>query len=97
LIGEAATGTPLGVRVKTVADQVRELRAEIAAAAEATPGSLLDELCALDEAARNLRAARDAVLVQTRSRGSSWNTISAQTEVAATTWRGRFDRYLEGD
>jgi hypothetical protein len=97
LIGEATTGTPLGMQVKTVADQVHELRARIAAVTEATQGSLLDELYALDDAARELRNARDAVLVAARTRGSSWNSISAQTGVPATTWRGRFDRYLEGD
>jgi hypothetical protein len=90
-------GTVLGMRVAAVADQVRELRAEVEAATGATPGPLLDELRALDAAARDLRDTRDAVLVAARDRGSSWNSINAATGVAATTWRGRLDRFLEGD
>lgn len=91
------TAVTLDAEVKSVADRVRTLREQIGAALAMAPGSLLDELCTLDEAARQLRAARDAVLVQARIRGNSWNSISAQTGVPATTWRGRHDRFLEGD
>lgn len=98
-VGSTASVEPatLGAEVKSMAEHVRLLRECIEAAAASTPGSLLDELCTLDEAARNLRDARDAVLVQARIRGNSWNSISSQTGVPATTWRGRHDRFLEGD
>lgn len=91
---ESAT---LGAEVKSLAEYVRTLRERIEAAAASAPGSLLDELCTLNDASRDLRDARDAVLVQARMRGNSWNSISAQTGVPATTWRGRHDRFLEGD
>ncbi|HET9144181.1 hypothetical protein [Actinophytocola sp.] len=87
----------LGAEVKALAEHVRELRERIAASADQARGPLLDELCTLDDAARDLRDARDAVLVQVRVRGVSWNSISTKTGVPATTWRGRHDRYLEGD
>lgn len=96
--GGTAVGTvTLGAEVTSVAEHVRALRERIEAAATSAPGSLLDELCTLDEAARHLRDARDAVLVQARLRGNSWNTISGQTGVPPTTWRGRHDRFLEGE
>lgn len=96
--GDAAVETAtLGAEVKSVAEHVRALRERAEAAAAEAQGSLLDELCTLDEAARHLRDARDAVLVQARLRGNSWNSISGQTGVPATTWRGRHDRFLEGD
>lgn len=89
--------TTLGVEVEAVAEHVRALRQRVEAVAAVTPGTLLNELCTLDEAARHLRDARDAVLVQARLRGNSWNTINTQTGVPATTWRGRHDRFLEGE
>lgn len=92
-----AGAVALGAEVKAVAEHVRALRERVEAAATSAPGPLLDELCTLDEASRHLRDARDAVLVQARVRGSSWNAISGQTGVPATTWRGRHDRFLEGD
>jgi hypothetical protein len=95
--GAAIETATLGAEVKAVAEHVRALRARVEAAATSAPGALLDELCTLDDAARHLRDARDAVLVQARLRGNSWNSISAQTGVPATTWRGRHDRFLEGD
>ena len=94
--GNVETAT-LGAEVKAVAEHVRALRTRVEAAAASAPGPLLDELCTLDDAARHLRDARDAVLVQARRRGNSWNTISTQTGVPATTWRGRHDRFLEDD
>lgn len=97
MIDGTAGVAALGAEVKSVADHVRALRERVEAAATTAPGSLLDELCTLDEAARHLRDARDAVLVQARIRGNSWNAISTQTGVPATTWRGRHDRFLEGD
>lgn len=97
MIDGTAGVAALGAEVKSLAEHVRALRERVEAAATSAPGSLLDELCTLDEAARHLRDARDAVLVQARVRGNSWNAISAQTGVPATTWRGRHDRFLEGD
>jgi hypothetical protein len=94
---ETAEAATLDAEVKSVAECVRILRERVEAAATSAPGSLLDELRTLDAAVRNLREARDAVLVQARVRGSSWNSISSQTGVPATTWRGRHDRFLEGD
>lgn len=87
----------LGAEVKALAEHVRRLRAHIDANADLARGSLLDELCTLDDATRHLRDARDAVLVQVRARGVSWNSISTRSGVPATTWRGRHNRFLEGD
>jgi hypothetical protein len=94
--GTVETAT-LNAEVKSLAEHVRALRDRVEAAAASAPGPLLDELCTLADAARHLRDARDAVLVQARVRGNSWNAISTQTGVPATTWRGRHDRFLEGE
>jgi|ERR687898_1153061 hypothetical protein len=95
--GAAVEIATLRAEAIAVIETARALRERIDAAMSLSPGPLLDELHALDDAVRHLRAARDAVLVQARQRGSSWNTISARTNVPATTWRGRHDRFLEDD
>jgi len=87
----------LSAEVSALAEHVRELQAHVEANADLARGSLLDELCTLNDAVRHLRDTRDAVLVQVRNRGVSWNSISTKTTVPATTWRGRHDRYLEGE
>ena len=94
--GDTAEAVALA-EVRAVAESVRVLCERIGPMLNDTGGSLLDELCTLDEAVRQLRDTRDAVLVQARLRRNSWNSISTRTGVPSTTWRGRHDRYLESD